>query len=201
MRSICTLLLALGLFSGCVGSSPNTAPVDSIGLITKAAMEAAKLADTLGPVIERIHFSVAMVDQESRLVDHVPWISIEKTREQLSGLKDPDNIVLPYPQVNLIIDYPVSNPVTVVLENAGEGFSLRSLIAAISDKYHEIYKEEEATANTKTTPIEQRKTLLNRNQTDGKYGIWGHDISDLFLTEIEVYQHNGAIYLKLGIDS
>lgn len=195
-------LLIWIVLTSCTNNVSPAEPADLPDSILTAAIEYAKQADTLGPVIQRIEFSVAIVDQESRLVDYVPWISIEKAAAQLPGLKDPDKIVLQHQQVKVIIDYPLSHPVIFELATDGEGFSTQQLIAAISEKYHEIYKEEEQTAATKTVPADQREGLLNRNQTDGKYGIWGHDISDLSLGEIEVYQHkNGAIYLKLGIDS
>ncbi|MGN6495488.1 MAG: hypothetical protein ACTHLE_26100, partial [Agriterribacter sp.] len=116
--------------------------------------------------------------------------------------KDADMIVLPYPTAKLIIDYPLLRPAVIELKSADQGFSNKALILAISEQYQKIYKEEEATAITRTTPADQRKELLNRNETDGKYGIWGHDLSDLSLSEIEVYQHpNGVIYLRLGIES
>jgi len=75
-------------------------------------------------------------------------------------------------------------------------------VLAISKKYHEIYDEEERTAATKTIPMAQRKTLANRNETDGKYGIWGHDLSDLMLDTIDVYKNDkGKIFLQLSIES
>lgn len=52
------------------------------------------------------------------------------------------------------------------------------------------------------TPVNERKTMYNRNETNGKYGIWGHDISDLVLAEILVYEaENGEIILTLNMES
>lgn len=198
MYTIFSCLLTCILLVSCSNSAPPAEPVDSMQRIATARLE----GDTLGPVIQRIRFSVAMTDQEGRLIDYVPWIGIEKAAEQLPGLKDADMIVLPYSTVKLIIDYSLLCPAVIELKSDGQGFSNKALILAISEQYQEIYKEEEATATTKTTPAGQRKELLNRNETDGKYGIWGHDLSDLSLSEIEVYQHpSGAIYLRLGIES
>ena len=54
----------------------------------------------------------------------------------------------------------------------------------------------------KTIPPDKRGETLNRNQTDGKYAIWGHDLSDLYLMEIEVYKtKEGKIILRLNIES
>jgi hypothetical protein len=36
--------------------------------------------------------------------------------------------------------------------------------------------------------LSKRKTSYNRNDTNGKYGIWGHDIEDLMLAQIEIYE-------------
>jgi hypothetical protein len=104
--------------------------------------------------------------------------------------------------VILIIDYPVMVPVYFPLSSTGIGFSRRQLITAISLQYHSIYKEEEETASDKTVPPDERRGLQNRNQTNGKYGIWGHDLSDLDLSTVEVYRNkNGIIYLSLGVES
>lgn len=65
-----------------------------------------------------------------------------------------------------------------------------------------MYDEEENTSKTKTVPVKQRQGLLNRNETNGKYGIWGHDLSDLDLTSMDVYENEeGTIFLDLDIDS
>ena len=64
-----------------------------------------------------------------------------------------------------------------------------------------MYIDEENTATIKTLPMKDRK-IMNRNETNGKYGIWGHDLSDLVLTSIKVYKNRkGQIYLTLEIDS
>ena len=85
---------------------------------------------------------------------------------------------------------------------SSNGFTREALVKKISDKYHQIYQEEESTATVKTVPVKERTTLYNRNQTDGKYGIWGHDLADLALDHIMVYKSaNGDILLSLDIDS
>lgn len=82
-----------------------------------------------------------------------------------------------------------------------KGFTRAMLVKTIVDSYIKIYKEEETTATVKTTPQNQRP-ILNRNETNGKYGVWGHDLNDLALTGILVYQMpNGEIVLNLEIDS
>lgn len=131
----------------------------------------------------------------------IPWISIEKATSQITQLINPDEILIKETSARLIIDYPLNNPAIIEIKNPN-GFTRKDLILIISEKYKEIYQEEETTAKTKTIPLEQRTGLINRNQTDGKYGIWGHDISDLGLSGIELYQNKeGQITISLQIES
>jgi hypothetical protein len=133
----------------------------------------------------------------------IPEINLDSTDKQIANLIDPNEIVLPYQKVKLMIDYPLARPVFFELTSQTiSGFTRKQLIQAISKKYHEIYTEEEKTAKTKTIPLKDRKGMYNRNETDGKYGIWGHDLSDLVLTDITVYQtSDGTILLDLDIES
>lgn len=131
----------------------------------------------------------------------IPWISIEHAANEISRLVNPDEILIKQTSAKLIIDYPLNNPAIIEITNPN-GFSRKDLILIISKKYIEIYNEEESSATTKTIPLEQRTGLINRNQTDGKYGIWGHDISDLGLSGIELYQNKeGQITISLQIES
>jgi hypothetical protein len=77
-----------------------------------------------------------------------------------------------------------------------------SLVDHITGSYNRIYLEEEESAKTKTIPVDKREGIINRNQTDGKYGIWGHDLGDLDLSSIIVHKlRNGIIKLELYIES
>lgn len=70
----------------------------------------------------------------------------------------------------------------------------------ITKEYQKLYQDEEKSATIKTVPMKERK-MYNRNQTNGKYGIWGHDLADLALSSIQVYKENGNTILTLGIES
>ena len=81
-------------------------------------------------------------------------------------------------------------------------FSRAEGARSIGREYRRIYVEEEATATQKTLPMEQRGGVINRNRTDGKYGIWAHDLEDLDLVSIEVHQApEGTLHLALNVDS
>lgn len=131
----------------------------------------------------------------------IPWISVKnpnKNIERLIGRKD---VVLKCDSAVLIIDYPLNKPVEVIIKPASSEFNREELVKIVSKEYNRIYKEEEESAKTKTVPLEERKGLINRNQTNGKYGIWGHDIDDLDLSKIIVHRKNGQIILELYIES
>ena len=133
--------------------------------------------------------------------DAIVGISIEKAQQNLDQVISVDEVVLNDKKVQLIIDYPLKKPASFTLENE-KGFTRRELILAIQEKYKQVYKEEEESAATKTIPKNRREGLSNRNETNGKYGIWGHDLTDLYLTDIEVYKDSkGVVSLILYIDS
>ena len=133
--------------------------------------------------------------------DAIVGISIEKAQQNLDQVISVDEVVLNDKKVQLIIDYPLKKPASFTLENE-KGFTRRELILAIQEKYKQVYKEEEESAATKTIPMNRREGLSNRNETNGKYGIWGHDLTDLYLTDVEVYKDSkGIVSLILYIDS
>lgn len=166
------------------------------------AQAQAAQADTLGTLILSIDYSVKATPEDKSPDGILPWVSIADTDTEIKRLIDPDEIVLPYTAARLIIDYPLNNPAIFELSAAGKGFTRKQLIQYIGDKYHMIYEEEEQSAATKTVPLKERDGIINRNSTDGKYGVWGHDLSDLSLTTIEVYRDDkGQISLILDINS
>lgn len=90
---------------------------------------------------------------------------------------DPEEVVIKGPSLTLIIDYPLCHPAKFT-HNQAEGFKRRDLVRIIAEHYRTIYAEEEETTNT---PIEYVTGLLNRNTTDGKWGITSHFLEDLIL--------------------
>jgi hypothetical protein len=176
---------------------------DTQFLDKKEAMNAETKAQNDDELIAEIDILLKRPSEEAKNeVDSVGGIELENLNESIKYLDKPDEIVLDFKEVELEIDYPLNEIYKGKLTTSNKGFTRKELIVEISKRYHQIYEEEEATAKTKTIPREKRKGLINRNDTDGKYGIWGHDLSDLFMTGIEVYKtKEGKIILRLGIDS
>jgi hypothetical protein len=173
-------------------------------IIAKTDIKGLIETDSLGTLISTIEFKLKATKGDLDTFEDgiIPWVSIDKPGEEIDSLVGADEIVLPFSTAILVIDYPLKNEARFILSGGKRGFSRRQLIKIISEKYHHIYEKEEQTVTENTTPHDSKGVSLNRNETDGVYGIWGHDISDLVLSSIEVYKDtSGEIYLVLNIES
>jgi hypothetical protein len=201
---IIPILLVLAFFTSCnFQKVPEDKTVLEIEALNRKEQES-NAQNNQGELITTIEFEVKATKEELEVFEDgiVPWISIEKPEDQINRLIDADIVVIDYSEITLVIDYPLNNPAEFVIKSPQKGFTKKQLALEISKKYHEIYDAEEGSAKTKTIPIEKREGLINRNETDGKYGIWGHDISDLDLSSIEVFKtKDGKIQILLGIES
>lgn len=171
-------------------------------LLPKLEQQAAeKSADNLGDLLYSVEFQVKTTDLDNYKEGFIPWIGLEHPEKELPNLIDKDRIAISEPTVTVIIDYPLTHEYRFMLVSKN-GFTREQLVKEVSKHYHKLYQEEENTATIKTIPIKERKTMYNRNQTDGKYGVWGHDIADLVLDGIDVYKSlGGNIILSLNIES
>jgi hypothetical protein len=160
--------------------------------------------DDPGAIISIINFKQKASKEDINAFDDgfIHWINIDNAKTELENLVDADEIVASFKVATIIIDYPLTYPTTFEIKATGQGFSRKQLISEINEKYHEIYALEESTATTKTIPLEKRNGVINRNKTNGKFGIGGHDLSDLCLSQIEVHKNiRGEITLTLVIES
>ncbi|HWW41933.1 hypothetical protein [Pedobacter sp.] len=199
--SLLIAALALTLF-GCHSKPPRIYKSEYDKILTEREKQAAsKRTDSLGALLSVIRYEIATDNKKDFEDGIIPWASLEKPELDIPHLVDKDKVVIPDNHVTVIIDYPLNNEYRFELTSPS-GFTRELLLREISKHYYQLYKEEEETAKTKTVPLKERKELYNRNQTDGKYGIWGHDIADLVLTEVKVYKNSeGKILLQLGVDS
>jgi len=108
-------------------------------------------------------------------------------------------ILKPNKKYTLIINYPLSVPYEQEIQSGKDGMTLREVVDLSVDAYKKIYKEEAKTSKLKEESISKRtkgaSNLINRAETNGKYGIWGHGIEDLSITHIIV--KNNKIYLSI----
>ncbi|WP_332736279.1 hypothetical protein [Flavihumibacter sp.] len=191
------------LFSSCNGqTSQKLDSKDPIAVIQENEKKAAeKKSDNLGVVISTVSFQVKTDNKKDFENGLIPWASIENAKQDIPNLYKKDEVVIKENSVKIIIDYPLTNQYEFTL-TSNKGFTRQQLLEEISFNYFKIYEEEEKSATVKTIPIDKRTTMYNRNQTNGIYGIWGHDIADLVLSEIQVFKTvSGQIFLTLDIES
>lgn len=177
-----------------------------ISLILSCKIKTEKDQYALTPDASEIQFQVKTTDKDYLEVFEdglIPWISIKNASTDIPNLIGKDEVVIANNNATVLIDYPLNNPVEIVLTSDNDkGFTRKELALKISAEYRRIYTKEETSALTKTTPMEERQGLINRNQTDGIYGIWGHDIDDLDLSTILITKdESGEINLELFIES
>ncbi len=187
--------------SGATTSIPDSITKSYIDTIRELENQSIVLnPDSLGQLISEIRFDVKTNNLQDYADGKVPWIRIDSPQLDVKNLVGKDEVVIPETKLTVIIDYPVSSICKFEL-NSERGFTRAQLINEISRHYYQLYSEEEKTTTTKTVPLKNRK-IYNRNQTNGKYGIWGHDIGDLVLDQIDVYKNaSGELILILQIES
>ena len=90
--------------------------------------------------------------------------------------------------------YPLS--CCVVVETTEELKRPSDFVKAFCEAYQEIYTiEDESIKNVEAAHI---PGMYNRNQTDGCFGIWGHDLEDLVLEDVSFYDGGRHITFMIG---
>lgn len=203
LKYIFSIFLTILLYS-CNSSSNNSSKESYVEYLQKKAFEKPEeLYKSAGKLISDVEFKLKASDEQKKDWEdgYIPWISLSNPESQINQLVDADEVVIKQQAINIIFDYPLNKPVVFEFKNP-KGFTRKALILAISKKYHEIYEEEEKSSKVKTVPLDKRTGIINRNETQGKYGIWGHDLSDLDLSSIEIHETNeGKINIILIVES
>lgn len=88
-------------------------------------------------------------------------------------------------------------PFKVVVKSEIKFKSLHELISEIRKTYHKIYKKESQTLKT----LKKNPSLYNRGTSDGSFGIWGHDIYDLCICSIKIYEGEDKPLVSVSIES
>lgn len=100
-------------------------------------------------------------------------------------------------EAGLYLNYPFS----VVVKDKIKFSSLYELINEIRRVYKEAYILEDSTSKKKAMPMYEEDpscSMINRNKTNGVIGIWGHEIGDLIIESITLYEGN---LVRVGIGS
>ncbi len=132
-----------------------------------------------------------------------PYVNLAEPAKDLKQMRNAEEVVFTGTELIVILDYPLRKEVSFSISaSSPRGFTRAELARKVADLYKRVYEEEAQTSKIAVIPLEQRKGLINRNETNGRYGIWGHDLSDLVLHTIEISRKaDGTIVAYLGIDS
>jgi len=127
-------------------------------------------------------------------------IHIESFDVACSDMYLGEKVIITEPTLTIVLDYPLNRPYRhEVTRNTGH--SINSLLHDIQVAYKHVYETEASTTAEPELTAEQRMaqgSLINRNRTNGTYGIWGHDMGDLYVESIEYDTEKKEILLCMG---
>jgi hypothetical protein len=92
------------------------------------------------------------------------------------------------PTLKFTITYPLTNPYEVELVHEdGTPWTRRQFIDAVLEAYKHVYASEEDPGHI--------PGMLNRKTSTGRFGIWGHDISDLVFEGAEKIKDEWELHI------
>lgn len=152
--------------------------------------------------ISRVPVSPAPVAVMPTRIAFPGGLDLADANKSIALLQKPDEIVIPFEHAILVIDWPLTNPARIAITAPiTQGFTRRELVKAICEEYSNVYEAEEGTAHTKPIPPAERAPGEKRNRTDGVYGIWGHDLSELRLTALRwTRRPEGTVEIELHVE-
>jgi len=103
-----------------------------------------------------------------------------------------DEIITICQSATIIFNYPLSGEFRFKLKKSEGSITRKDFASFVQSTYRRIYDEESS------GQVENIVGMLNRQKTDGPYGIWGHHIGDLV---IEGVRHTGNNVYTLIIGS
>ena len=128
-------------------------------------------------------------------VDPSPYVHLADPTHDLACMQSPNDVVIEDDFITVDFEYPFTGGFPWTLRSTG-GFTRRGLAKAIFERYQCMYTEEDQTSDEIAGYI---PGMLNRTTTDGRFGIWGHDLEDLVLHEVSYDGNTG--HWKLRVDS
>jgi hypothetical protein len=152
-------------------------------------------------VLAEITFQVD--DRDNKSGEPSPYVNLAQPEKDLKQMRNAEEIVFTGTNLIVVLDYPLRKEANFPISaTSPQGFTRSELARKVAELYKKVYEEEEQTSKIAVIPLKERKGLINRNETNGKYGIWGHDLDDLVLHTIEISREaDGSILAYLGIDS
>lgn len=131
-----------------------------------------------------------------------PDVRVIDLPDALARMIEPGRMVAETPGAVLILDYPLGVLAERMLTpRNGHTFTAGEIVAAIGETYRAVYAAETASQSAPTPPFGERGQLLNRPPSNGTFGIWGHDIEDLYIEGVHLYRAEGRLWIEPQIGS
>lgn len=129
-------------------------------------------------------------------------ISIANPKQGLEDLKGAEEIVIAKNETQIVFDYPLREAFVftetapaLAAPSSSSYFTRKALVQVIADRYKKIYDEERETSTIEETLI---PGMDNRDETNGKYGIRLHVITDLYLERVWYNPITNCCLLDVG---
>ena len=110
----------------------------------------------------------------------------EEASQLISGARDGELVSylnIPPGKMKLTLTYPLGTPASMDFK-VDDSTTVGDVLWIAAKFYEKVYDEEDSW-DTPSSP-DERTGLLNRERTSGPYGIWGHDIGDLWFEGIRI---------------
>jgi hypothetical protein len=146
----------------------------------------------MSPLPNSIKFRVPREPMDEKDDGISPYIHLKDPTYDIEHLENADEIVTGK-DIRIRFIYPLNGEFIFEYHKVNQGYTRKELAKLISDEYKRIYAEEEEDAGDPG----MIPGMYNRLPSHGRYGIWGHYLSDLLLYEV---RFDGHVY-NLGIDS
>lgn len=128
------------------------------------------------------------------------WMKEDGEYDKEIAANKPGDVILPANKAyTLIIDYPLSTEAKIMLKTGKKGMTRSQFVNKVCKAYRAIYASEDRTSSRKARLGKDggAAPMFNREQSDGRWGIWGHVIGDLVLCSATVKGSK----IELGVDS
>lgn len=129
------------------------------------------------------HSPVWSVERDCIIIDGSPITFIARYDEFLKGIEEEKRRRIVWDKNHIVLEIrdPLKDTFRFPHVNEG-GWTYEQLITTICVQYISIYRED---AESMSGPTPRRfQRFLENSQSDGKYGIWGHDLQELGLDDI-----------------
>ena len=146
----------------------------------------------MSPEEERDPYGILIyyLDIENHGVPHIIDFADENLRNRIIK---PEEIIINDEKITIQFTYPLSVEIIEEYQQEG-GFSRKDLFRYIFEEYKKIYDEEEEEVGDPGT----YERLYNRRSSNGRYGIWGHYLEDLYLEFIRYDEKSKTVHPAIG---